>query len=71
VRTAFAESLRVIWLVLIPFVSRSFFCQSSALLTSNALKGGVGFLVSLCMKALPLGSVTDEVRREGHNGIDL
>jgi len=37
----FAESLRVIWLVLIPF-------------------GGVGFIAALCMKALPLESVTDE-----------
>ncbi|KAI5481616.1 major facilitator superfamily protein [Pseudohyphozyma bogoriensis] len=41
VRKAFSQSLRVLWIVLIPF-------------------GGVGLIVSLFMKSLPLDTVTDE-----------
>ncbi|TNY24273.1 major facilitator superfamily domain-containing protein [Rhodotorula diobovata] len=41
VREAFAQSLRVVWIVMIPFA-------------------GLGFLVALLMKSLPLNSTVDE-----------
>ncbi|GAA6050530.1 hypothetical protein JCM3770_005585 [Rhodotorula araucariae] len=41
VREAFAESLKVVWIVMIPFA-------------------GLGFLISLFMKALPLNTTVDE-----------
>jgi hypothetical protein len=63
--TAFADSIRVIWLVMIPFVSVFLFFSwwrntEDALL----LKGGVGLIAALGMKALKLETVTDEVGRQ-------
>jgi hypothetical protein len=62
VQHAFAESMRVIWLVLIPFVSPfTLVFHVGYAHAEHVFKAGVGFLLSLCMKGLPLESVTDEV----------
>ena len=61
VRTAFADSIRVIWLVLIPFVSDPFFSYTWGDSFISNLKGGVGLLTALGMQSLKLETVTDEV----------
>jgi hypothetical protein len=62
VQDAFAESVRAIWLVLIPFVRSLFFPEWCATDQKHPRKCGIGFISAIFMKALPLQSVTDEVR---------
>jgi hypothetical protein len=65
VRTAFADSIRVIWLVMIPFVSILFsFSWWRNAQDALILQGGVGLIAALGMKALKLETVTDEVGRQ-------
>lgn len=65
VRIAFADSIRVIWLVVIPFVSCFFLKKSFGLYhLLRLLKGGVGLIAALGMKAYRLETVTDEVRKQ-------
>jgi hypothetical protein len=63
----FAESIRVIWLVLIPFVRPFLFSADAEPIDEKCAKCGVGFIASMCMKALPLESVTDEVSAQELN----
>jgi hypothetical protein len=58
--TAFADLIRVIWLVMIHFVSYPFL---AGIIRSGSfiLKGGVGLITALGMKSLKLETVTDEV----------
>ena len=68
VRTAFVDLIRVIWLVMIPFVSDPFlagiidpFLTGIIQSGSFILKGGVCLITALGMKSLKLETVTDEV----------
>lgn len=67
VRDAFAQSLRVVWIVMIPFVRSALpSCASQRVPTHPRLtrsrppQAGLGFLVALLMKSLALNSTVDE-----------
>lgn len=60
---AFADSICVIWLVHIAFVSRHALTYLYDTFLTLTRQGAIGLIVSLEMKAIKLGAVTDKVRQ--------
>lgn len=61
VRVAFAESIRVIWIVLIPFVSAALLHRRKYFTDSTCFQGIIGLGATVWMKHYQLDTVTDEV----------